>query len=666
MPPDFARDVAPIFSKYCAGCHNNADREGDLSLESFAEIQQGGKKGTVVVSGRADASLMIRALNGEVEPAMPPPDNPHPTAKEIETLRAWIDAGAVGPTGTAVPFPEIKTPAIAPAAGVRPYLTSLAVSPDGKLLALGSYQRVELVDPMTKKVVATTIGLPGKVMSIAFSRDGARFVAGSGLTALIGAATICNATNGTIISQIKGHHDAIYRAEFSPDGQQLATCSYDRLVNLWNVADGKLIRSLTGHNGAVYDVAYSADGSLLASASADDTIKIWSAKTGERLDTLGQAEGEQHSVSFSSDSKFVVAAGSDRQLRLWTLLSREKPEINPLKLSRTAHNSAILKLAMSPDGTRVLTASEGRELVLWDSSTLTPIKRYEAQPDVVSGLAFAPGGKEFYIGCINGYWQKYSLPTLGEEQVASTSESASALLPAAVTPSEDVEALSKFAEQEPNNKATDANAIGTNAVVSGVIAAVDASGQPDVDLFRVHAQKGQKLVLEINAARSKSPLDSKLEVLTADGKAVPRVVLQAVRSSYYTFRGHDSTDLNDFRMHDAVEMEPNEYVYANGEVMKLWMLPRGPDSGFLVYPGIGANRFTYFGSTAITHALNEPIYIVQPHAPNETLIPNGLPVYTMYYENDDDGWRALGTDSRIAFTAPAEGDYLVRVSDVRG
>lgn len=85
-----------------------------------------------------------------------------------------------------------------------------------------------------------------------------------------------------------------------------------------------------------------------------------------------------------------------------------------------------------------------------------------------------------------------------------------------------------------------------------------------------------------------------------------------------------------------------------------------------MYPGVGENRFTYFGSTPITHALNEPAYVVQAHPPGTPLIPNGLPVYTLYYENDDDGRRMLGADSRVAFTAPSDGDYLARVSDVRG
>ncbi len=663
-PPDFVRDIAPIFAKYCAGCHNGTDREGELSLESFAEMEKGGEKGAVVVPGRADASRMIRALTGEIEPAMPPDDNPRPTDKEIELLRAWIDAGAAGPTGAAMPPPELKTPAIAPAAGVRPYLTSLSLSPDGQRLALGSYRRVELVDPATKKVVATTGELPGKVIGVTFSRDGSLFVASSGVAGLYGTATICRTADATTVSVIKGHRDAIYDAELSPDGQLLATCSYDRLVHLWNAADGKLIRSLTGHNGAVYDVAYSPDGSILATASADDTVKIWAVKTGERLDTLGQPEGEQYAVAFSPDSTSIVAGGGDRQLRLWTLLSCDKPEINPLKFSRTAHNSSILKLAFSPDGSHLVTASAGRELVLWDAATLTPIKRYEELPDVATGLAFEPSGKIFYVACINGHWQEYDLPKADQDRVAiDTTSDTSA--PAA-TVIADESPLTESAEQEPNNSLAAANAASANSVVRGVIDAADANGEPDVDLFRLHASKGQQLVLEIDAARSKSPLDSKLEVLDAAGKPVPRVVLQAVRSSYYTFRGKNSTDMSDFRMHGAADMELDEYVYANGEVMKLWMLPRGPDSGFLVYPGIGENRFAYFGSTPITHAVNEPAYIVQAYRPGATIIPNGLPVYTLYYENDDDGWRMAGADSRVAFTAPTDGDFLVRVSDVRG
>jgi WD40 repeat protein len=661
--PDFKKDVAPIFAKYCSGCHNDTDLEGDLSLVSFDKLQKGGEKGAVVVPNRADASLMIRMLAGEVEPAMPPKDEPRPTASEIDRLRAWIDAGAHGPDGDQSDYPELSTPKITPAAGVQQYLTSLALSPDGKRLALGRYRHVELIDPATRKVVATTKDLPGKVTSISYSNDGKLFVAASGIPGLYGAATICKATDATIVSQVKGHKDALYDACLSPDGNLLATCSYDRQINLWNVADGKLVRTLSGHNGAVYQLAFSKDGALLASASADATVKVWSVKTGERLDTLGQPESEQCTVAFSPDGKAIVAGGADRQLRLWQLVSRERAEINPLKFSRTAHDSSIVKLAFSPNGSRLVSASEGRELVLWDVAGLTPIHRFEQQPDVVTGLAFEPGGDGFYVACIDGSWKRYELPNGSNNNIADDNKQSVVV---ETSEADDKSTRTELTEHEPNNSPTAANLISSNSMASGIISAATKGGEPDIDLFRFHAKKGEPLVLEINAARSKSPLDSKLEVLDAAGKPIPRVVLQAVRTSYFTFRGHNSTDRNDFRLHGAADMEFNEYLYANGEVMKLWMNPRGPDSGFLVYPGFNDNRFTYFGTTAITHALNETCYIVEPHQPNETLIPNGLPQYTLYYENDDDEWRMLGSDSRIIFTAPADGEYLARVSDVRG
>src|SRR5687767_13425031 len=52
--PDFAKDVAPIFTKYCTGCHNDSDREGKLSLESYASLLKGGAKGGVVTPGQAE------------------------------------------------------------------------------------------------------------------------------------------------------------------------------------------------------------------------------------------------------------------------------------------------------------------------------------------------------------------------------------------------------------------------------------------------------------------------------------------------------------------------------------------------------------------------------------------------------------------------------------
>jgi hypothetical protein len=107
-------------------------------------------------------------------------------------------------------------------------------------------------------------------------------------------------------------------------------------------------------------------------------------------------------------------------------------------------------------------------------------------------------------------------------------------------------------------------------------------------------------------------------------------------------------------------------LYLNGEVVKLFRSPRGPDSGFLFYEGDGGKRLLYYDTTATVHAVDEPCFIVEPRAPGSKLISTGLPVFPIYYRNDDDSLRGLGSDSRLTFTAPADGAYLVRVRDARG
>ena len=67
----------------------------------------------------------------------------------------------------------------------------------------------------------------------------------------------------------------------------------------------------------------------------------------------------------------------------------------------------------------------------------------------------------------------------------------------------------------------------------------------------------------------------------------------------------------------------------------------------------------------LTHWV-KPCYVVRPLGPEEEVIPNGLPVFPIYFENDDCSMRELGADSRLYFTAPENGEYLVKIYDVRG
>ncbi|MHC4877890.1 MAG: c-type cytochrome domain-containing protein [Planctomycetota bacterium] len=661
--PDYSRDIAPLLQKHCAACHNADDREGGLSVESFADLQQGGERGPAIQPGEIASSRLLLLVTGKAEPIMPPEGNEPLSKAELASLTEWIKAGAKGPDGMETPRRTLIVPKLPAPTGLPKPISSVAVSPDGKMLAVARFAVVELRHADSLALIRRLEGFPGKVNAVEFSADGSRLIAASGISGLYGEASIWDIASGTEQKAIEGHRDTLYDATLSPNGRVLATTSYDRRIELWNPQTGEPLRTLTGHNGAIFDLAFSPDGTILASASADATIKLWHVATGTRLDTLGQPLKEQYAVRFSPDGRFVVGGGLDNRIRVWQVVSREKPQINPLQFARIAHEGAVIQLAFSPDGSRIVSIADDQTSKLWETAGFTEVTALPSQPDVTQALAMARDGKSFFVGRSDGTLERVSVPETSVAAASDTPYPSTTATPAASTE------WTTVTESEPNNAPAQAATVALPAKLNGVIftAAKDgatASGaEPDVDLYRFSAKAGQRWVFEVKAARDKSPLDSRLEVLDADGHSVPRVLLQAVRDSYITFRGINS-QTRDCRVHNWEEMDLNQYLYMNGEVAKLWLWPRGPDSGFQFYPQRG-NRVTFFDTTATSHPLQEPCYIVEPHAPGTNLTSNGLPVFTLYYENDDDSKRELGSDSRLHFTAPADGEYLLRVSDVR-
>ena len=662
--PDYTTQIAPIFNKHCVACHNSEDRDGELSLESYAELQKGGEHGPALLAGTSASSRMIRMITGTAKPTMPPEDEGSLSEKEIAILKAWIDAGAKGPVGAEPSRTTLLTPHVKPIHTLEKSITALASSssvPNSKqsdILAIGRYQQVELKDAQSGKRIHLLEGHAGKIHSLEFHANGSQLLVASGIVGLTGEATLWDVSTGKQIKKFQGHRDSIYHATLSPNGQWLATGGYDRKILIWDVQQGTIVREITSHNGAIYDLAFNRDGTVLASASADETVKLWEVRSGRRLDTLGQPEGEQYSVAFSPDDRFVVAGGADNRIRVWRFLSKKKPRINPLVISRFAHEGSILNVRFHPNGKHLVSTAEDKAVKLWETRQFTQIHDYPLQPDHPVALAFDQSSNSFQIGRLNGSLERYRI--VKSQNAEKTTPKGNRI--ENVMASE--QNIQQVKESEPNNQPKSAAALKVPFTVSGTIATEQKQESPDVDLFRFSAKAGDQLVVEVNAARKKSKLDSKVEVLTSQGEPILRANLQAVRNSWFTFRGKDSNTSDDFRVHNWEEMELNEYLYANGEVVKLWLYPRGPDSGFKVYPGSG-NRYTWFDTTANSHALGEPCYIVEHYEPLEPIIPNGLPVFPVFFENDDDSLRRWGKDSRLMFTAPFDGEYLVRLSDVR-
>ncbi len=180
---------------------------------------------------------------------------------------------------------------------------------------------------------------------------------------------------------------------------------------------------------------------------------------------------------------------------------------------------------------------------------------------------------------------------------------------------------------------------------------------------KFQAKKGERLTVEVLARRAGSPVDPVIEILDASGKPVPFGVLRATAKTSVTFRDHDSANTG-IRLDAWNELAIDDYLYVNGEVVRILALPKGPDDDCQFYQTSG-QRTAFFGTTPIHHSFGESMYKVELHPPGTTFPPNGLPQFALTYRNDDGG-PGYGKDSRLFFDAPAEGTYQVRVTDARG
>ncbi len=95
---DFDLNVKPILAAHCFDCHGEDAQESGLRLDRTDTRALGGNSGAAILPGKsADSPLLIAIRGGNERVPKMPPDGPMLSAKEIDLLVRWIDAGAVAP-----------------------------------------------------------------------------------------------------------------------------------------------------------------------------------------------------------------------------------------------------------------------------------------------------------------------------------------------------------------------------------------------------------------------------------------------------------------------------------------------------------------------------------------------------------------------------------------
>jgi hypothetical protein len=91
----FRSVVQPVLKRDCEGCHGKAQAVARLDLSSREATLRGGQRGPALIPGRAEASLLLRAIEAKGDLRMPPGDESRRLPSEtVAAFRRWIDGGA--------------------------------------------------------------------------------------------------------------------------------------------------------------------------------------------------------------------------------------------------------------------------------------------------------------------------------------------------------------------------------------------------------------------------------------------------------------------------------------------------------------------------------------------------------------------------------------------
>jgi tetratricopeptide (TPR) repeat protein len=184
---------------------------------------------------------------------------------------------------------------------------------------------------------------------------------------------------------------------FSPDASRLASFRWDdRTIKIWEIASGKQLFALKGHAIGVTSVAFSPDGQRLASKSYDESVRIWDTATGKELfDFKVPASSPIRSLAFSPDGQRLASAEMDGSVYLWETTD-VSPEIEQCR--------AATELVAEVFGRRPLRAEVVDELqrvsgisASLKKEALTVAQTYAEDPislnDLAWSLAKQPGGE---------------------------------------------------------------------------------------------------------------------------------------------------------------------------------------------------------------------------------------------------------------------------------
>ena len=421
-PVVYENEVEPILARKCAYCHSGNIKEGQLDLGTHAALMKGGRKGPSVVAGKSAESSLYKLSARTHKPFMPPKGEEPLTPGELALVKLWIDQGAKPPV-TMKTRPKVVLnapppgyePALALAlsadgkllasgrgdrlelwqlpeaklektliddeittkvknkdgeeekptgAAHRGLVESVALSPDGKLVISGGFQEIAVWDRESGQIIRKVDGLADRVTCLAVSPDGKLLAAGGGAPTLEGEIKIYELPQLKRVADLPtAHSDTVYGLAFSADGKLLASAGADKFVRVWEVPSGKAVKGMEGHTHHAMDVSWKADGKLLASAGADNTVRVWTYETGEQARSITGHSNQVNRVMFVGATSQVASVAGDMTARIWNADNSQGVR------TFSGAKGFLQSLAVSNDGKTLAAGGQDGKVLVFELAT---------------------------------------------------------------------------------------------------------------------------------------------------------------------------------------------------------------------------------------------------------------------------------------------------------
>jgi WD40 repeat protein len=258
-------------------------------------------------------------------------------------------------------------------------IKDLAVSPDGTEVAVaGSDGRIRRWEMSSGKAIGefSADGDTKDVDSVTYSRDG-RWLATAGED---GIARIWDVHTGSQRALDDGKTDA-WAAAFSPDASLVATGSKDGTVRLWKTTTGEQVgEPIHVHDGVGVWAAFSPDGKTLVSQGFDGDVRLWDAATRlPRMPQMPRLSGPAISLAFTGDNRLValsmILGTQSGPSALGTQIQIVDIDMGRVLMAGPVESgpSAAQGMASTRDGRHLATATADNRIHLLDPASGTDI-----------------------------------------------------------------------------------------------------------------------------------------------------------------------------------------------------------------------------------------------------------------------------------------------------